>query len=109
MVSFNYIFAPPVLGGQFAFGITSIAGSIYDELGCDSGSGDRLGCFQSRVFGLGPQIGYLFPVGDLQGYASLKGYREFENRNRPDGFNVWLTFAISPAAPIAPVHTSALM
>ena len=28
---------------------------MYKESGCDSGSGDRVGCFQSQVVGIGPQ------------------------------------------------------
>jgi hypothetical protein len=35
----------------------------------------------------------------MQGYLNLKGYKEFDAQNRPDGWNAWLTFAISPAAP----------
>jgi hypothetical protein len=62
---------------------------------------DRVGCFKSRVIGIGPQIGYLFPVGNMQGYLNLKGYREFDQQNRPAGWNAWLTFSISPAAPPA--------
>ncbi len=77
--------------------LVGVVGYVYDEVGCDSGSGDRVGCFQSRVVGLGPQIGYLFPVGGLQGYLNLKAYGEFLAQNRPDGFNVWLTFQVSPA------------
>jgi hypothetical protein len=57
-----------------------------------------LGDFKSLVMGVGPQIGYLFPVGDLQGYLNVKGYKEFEAENRPEGWSVWVTFAISPAA-----------
>ena len=38
-------------------------GYVYDQLSCDSGAGDRVGCFESRVVGIGPQIGYLFPIG----------------------------------------------
>jgi hypothetical protein len=51
---------------------------------------------------MGPQIGYAFPVGDLQANLNLKGYREFDAAHRTDGWNVWLTFAISPAAPATP-------
>jgi hypothetical protein len=29
--------------------------------------------------------------------AFHKGYKEFENQYRPDGWNVWLTFVLSPA------------
>jgi hypothetical protein len=76
-----------------------LVGYIYQEVGCDSGSGDRVGCFQSRVIGVGPQFGYLFPVGDkLQGYLNLKAYGEFDNASRPAGWNLWLTFNLSPAA-----------
>lgn len=76
-----------------------LVGYLFQEVGCDSGSGDRVGCFQSRVIGVGPQFGYLFPVGDkLQGYLNLKAYGEFDNANRPAGWNVWLTFNLSPAA-----------
>jgi hypothetical protein len=35
------------------------------------------------VFAVGPQIGYLFPVGDTQGYLNLKGYKEFGAEHRP--------------------------
>ncbi len=76
-----------------------LVGYWYNQLSCDSGAGDRVGCFESRVFGIGPQIGYVIPISkDVQGYLNLKGYKEFAAENRPDGWNVWLTFAISPAA-----------
>jgi hypothetical protein len=74
-------------------------GYVYKEIGCDSGSGDRVGCFQSQVFGAGPQVGYIFPLGEMQGYLNVKGYKEFAAENRPDGWNVWVTLAISTAAP----------
>jgi hypothetical protein len=35
----------------------------------------------------------------MQGYLNFKGYGEFDAANRPAGWNTWLTFAISPAAP----------
>lgn len=78
-----------------------VVGYAYQQLTGDSGAGATLGDFKSRVFGFGPQIGYLFPVGDLQGYLNLKAYREFEAENRPEGWNAWLTLAISPSAPKA--------
>ena len=83
-----------------------LVGYLYQEIGCDSGSGDRVGCFQSRVLGVGPQVGYIFPIGDKwQGYLNLKGYGEFDAANRPSGWNVWLTFNISNAAPTPPTST----
>jgi hypothetical protein len=78
-----------------------LVGYVYDQVGCDSGSGDRVGCFRSRVIGVGPQIGFVIPMGATQGYLNFKGYREFDNANRPDGWNAWLTFVLSPAAPSA--------
>jgi hypothetical protein len=74
-------------------------GYFYDQLTADSGAPLILGDNKSRVAGLGPQVGYVFPVGDMQGYLNLKGYWEFDAARRPDGFNAWLTFAISSAAP----------
>jgi len=49
------------------------------------------------------RIGFLFPVGDMQGYINLKGYGKFEASNRPSGWNIRLTFAISPTAPTSTV------
>jgi hypothetical protein len=78
-------------------------GYVYQQVTGDSGSGDRVGAFESRVIGVGPQIGFLFPmetaVGPMQGYLNFKGYAEFDQQNRPAGWNAWLTFAISPAGP----------
>jgi hypothetical protein len=76
-----------------------LVGYAYKQISCDTGAGNRLGCFEAQVFGIGPQIGYLIPMGHLQGYLNLKGYREFEAEHRASGWNAWLTFAISPAPP----------
>jgi hypothetical protein len=78
-----------------------LVGYYYQQITDDFGPNPIQVGFRSRVVGLGPQIGYLFPVGDLQGYLNLKGYGEFEAANRPSGWNTWLTFSISPAAPAA--------
>src|SRR6267378_4358109 len=82
-----------------------LVGYVYKEIGCDSGSGDHVGCFQSQVVGIGPQIGFLFPVGDMQGYLNFKAYGEFAAADRPSGWNTWVTFSISPLAPGAPPTT----
>jgi hypothetical protein len=75
-----------------------LVGYAYQQLTGDSGARDRVGGFESRVFGIGPQVGYVFSIDEhTQGYLNLKGYREFEADNRPEGWNVWLTFSISPA------------
>jgi hypothetical protein len=91
--------ASQFLTKQFQVGLV---GYVYDEIGCDSGSGDRVGCFQSRVIGVGPQVGFIIPISSTtQGYLNFKGYKEFDHANRPDGWNAWVTFVLSPAAPAA--------
>ena len=62
-----------------------LAGYFYDQITGDSGSGNRVGSFESRVIGLGPQIAYLFPVGQMQGYLNVKACKEFDAQNRPTG------------------------
>jgi hypothetical protein len=75
-----------------------LVGYFYHQLTGDIGAAPFLGENLSRIAGIGPQIGYLFPVGNMQGYVNLKGYYEFDASRRADGWNVWLTFSISPAA-----------
>jgi hypothetical protein len=77
-------------------------GYLYQQLTADTGQSPILGEFKSRVIGIGPQIGFLFPFADMQGYLNLKGYYEFDAENRPSGWNAWVTFAISPAAKSEP-------
>jgi hypothetical protein len=74
-------------------------GYFYQQLTPDKGQLAILGAMESRVIGIGPQIGYIFPVGDLQGFAGAKAYFEFAHENRPDGWNLWVTLAFSPEAP----------
>ena len=82
-----------------------LVGYVYQQVTPDTGSGDRVGPFMSCVFGAGPQIGYLFPLGNMQGYLNAKAYFEFDNHDRPAGWNTWLTFSIQPAAPPSPSPT----
>ena len=87
--------ASQFLTKQFQVGLV---GYVYNQLGCDSGSGDRVGCFQSQVVGAGPQLGFIIPLTtERQGYLNLKSYWEFGNQSRPAGWNAWVTFVISPA------------
>jgi len=83
------------LSKQFFLGAV---GYFYDQITADSGSLAILGSVKSRVIGAGPQIGYVFPVNDMQGFLGVKGYYEFDAQHRPKGWNTWLTLAISPAA-----------
>jgi hypothetical protein len=71
-----------------------VVGYFYHQLSGDSGDGATLGDFKSSVNGIGPQIGYLFPMGDKSAYFNAKGYYEFNAKNRPEGWNIWLTLAI---------------
>jgi hypothetical protein len=83
-----------------------LVGYFYNQVSCDSGSGDRVGCFESRVLGVGPQIGHIFKVSDdYQGYLNVKGYKEFDSEHRPEGWNVWVTLALSPAEEKKPPET----
>jgi len=76
-----------------------LVGYAYQQISDDTGGAPILGGFRSRVLGIGPQIGYIFPIGNMQGYLNLKGYGELDAANRPSGWNTWLTFAISEKPP----------
>jgi hypothetical protein len=114
VLGFTYNFKNPVL--QYQNGVAmhldwaasqfltkqvqvGLVGYVYREIGCDNGSGDRLGCFQSQVVGIGPQVGFGFPLGEMQGNLNIKGYTEFAAENRPHGWNAWVTLSVSPTAP----------
>jgi hypothetical protein len=71
------------------------AGYFYNQASCDTGAGALLGCFETRVLGVGPQLGYVIPLGDLQGYVNVKAYRDFDWAHRAEGWSGWLTFVIS--------------
>ena len=84
------------LSKQFFIGAV---GYFYQQITADSGQAAFLGSNESRVIGVGPQVGYIFPINEqTQGYLNLKGYYEFDSYRRPEGWNLWLTFSISPAA-----------
>jgi hypothetical protein len=78
-----------------------LVGYFYRQLSADIGCLPQLCPFESQVIGVGPQVGYLFPVAGMQGYINLKGYGEFDGVDRPHGWNVWLTLSLSPAPPSA--------
>jgi hypothetical protein len=88
---------------QFQIGAV---GYIYQQLSCDSGTGDKVGCFESRVLGIGPQVGFIFPMetpfGIKQGYLNIRGYAEFDHQNRAQGYDVWVSLTISPPASTPP-------
>ncbi|USQ15071.1 hypothetical protein J2N86_01100 [Legionella lytica] len=69
---------------------------MYQQLFCDRGRGNFVGCFKSRVFSAGPQIGYLKVFKRVHVLLNLKGYKEFNAQARASGWNSWLTLSISP-------------
>ena len=76
-----------------------LVGYLYNQASCDGGSGDRVGCFQSRVASAGGQLGYTIPMGDLDANVNVKAYWEFAAANRPEGWNLWLSYTLSRAEP----------
>src|SRR5712675_3750740 len=52
-----------------------LVGYLYKQASCDGGSGDRVGCLQSRVASAGAQLGYTIPMGGLEGNVNIKAYR----------------------------------
>ena len=73
-----------------------VVGYAYYQLTADSGSGvpTQLGGFEARVFGVGPEAGYFFAMRGDEAYLSLRGYYEFGAKNRPEGWNAYLTCAL---------------
>lgn len=70
-----------------------VAGYAYVQLSGDHGEGATLGDFKSQVMGFGPQAGWF--IGErTRWYLNLKGYYEYNARNRPRGWNLWLTVSI---------------
>lgn len=75
-----------------------LVGYTYNQLTCDSGSGNSVGCFASQVASIGAQLGYTLSMGDIDANVNFRGYQEFAAANRPEGWNLWMTLTLSPAA-----------
>jgi hypothetical protein len=71
-------------------------GYIYNQLTGDRGADPELGGFKSRVAGIGPQIGFFFPIADREAYLNLRGYYEFDARNRLEGWTAYVTLSVEP-------------
>jgi len=71
-----------------------VVGYFFQQLTGDSGAGAKLGDFRSRIAGIGPELGYFFPVGKEKGYVNVKAYWEFGEQNRAAGWNFWLSLAL---------------
>lgn len=71
-----------------------IAGYVYYQLSGDSGSGNRVGAFKSRVASVGPEVGYVFKFNGQPAYLNVRGYREFRAQNRVEGYALFATISI---------------
>jgi len=83
----------PYLNDKFHIGAV---GYFYNQISGDSGAGARVGNFESRVAGIGPQIGFFVPFFDREAYLNLRAYSEFDARNRLEGWTAFITFSIEP-------------
>jgi len=71
-----------------------IVGYVYYQLSGDSGSGNRVGSFESQVVAVGPEVGYAFTANGLPWYANLRGYKEFNAQNRISDYAIFATLSI---------------
>jgi len=78
-----------------------VVGYFFDQLTADRGCAPILCPFETRTAGIGPQFGYLFPAGGMQGYFNVKAYWDYDTENRAHGYNAWVTLAFSPKPPAA--------
>lgn len=67
------------------------SGFVFKQITGDSGAGAQLGDFKSQIFGIGPQLGLFFKIGEQKWYMNLKVMDEFGAKNRPSGWNGWLS------------------
>jgi len=74
------------LSEQFHVGVV---GYLYDQLTADSGSGAKLGSFESKEAAVGAETGYFFRVAGNQWYANLRYYHEYWAERRVQGNDVY--------------------
>ena len=79
--------------------MVGVVGYVYVQLSPDSGSGAKLGSFESGVASLGPEIGYFFKVGGQQLYANFRFYYEYWAQNRVQGGDFFGTVSIPIGSP----------
>lgn len=80
-----------------------IVGYVYQQLTADTYSTDGtegalraqlLGSFKSRVASVGPEVGYVFRVGNKPAYANLRAYWEFWAEHKTEGYAIFGTVSI---------------
>ena len=84
------------LSENFHVGVT---GYLYYQLTGDSGGGDIVGSFKSKVAAIGGEIGYLFKLGGHEAYANARGYYEYWAENRLQGYAVYAAVNIPLGGP----------
>ena len=82
--------------------LVGAVGYFYEQISPDRGCAPQLCPFESGVIGVGPQMGFIVPLGQIQAYLNLRTYWEFDGHDRPSGWNTWLTLSLSPSAPTNP-------
>ena len=74
-----------------------VVGYVYQQLSADNyptqgaeGAlrAQLLGSFKSRIAAVGPEVGYVFKLGDKQAYANLRAYWEFWAEHRVEGYAI---------------------
>ena len=71
-----------------------LVGFAYQQLTADSGQPALLGDFKGRTYGIGPQIGWIFEAGGTEVFANVRGYEEFNVKNRVEGGGVMITLSL---------------
>jgi hypothetical protein len=69
----------PLLGGFAGVGAN---GFFYQQLTADGGSGAHLGSFEGMTTGIGPELSYLYQIGDLDIAAEAKWLPELSTSNQ---------------------------
>ena len=80
-----------------------VVGYVYQQLTSDNYStagadgalrAKALESFKSRVAAAGPEVGYVFKVGNKQAYANLRAYWEFWADHRTEGYAIFGTVSL---------------
>lgn len=86
------------VGTSWSFSDTFYVGAVgyfFSQISPDVGASARLGGFQSRVAGVGPQLGWTLQLGRVAADFNVRGYKEFAAENRAEGWNVYVTMSLS--------------
>jgi hypothetical protein len=74
-------------------------GYAYDQVSADRGCLQALCPFESRTYGIGPQLGIIVPGASTQTYLNFKAYWDFDTQDRASGMSAWVTLSFSPSPP----------